>query len=64
MNPGTAIKLQTMVTACALAWLISCNLGCQSAYYAAYEQFGVYKRDLLKEDRIRGTAVLAVGQPS
>ena len=23
--------------------------GCRSAYYATYEQFGVYKRDLLKK---------------
>lgn len=26
--------------------------GCRSAYYAAYEKFGVYKRDLLKKDVI------------
>ena len=29
---------------CALAWG-----GCRSAYYSAWEQFGVYKRDLLKK---------------
>src|SRR3954463_7876487 len=26
--------------------------GCRSAYYAAYEKFGVYKRDLLKKNVI------------
>ena len=29
--------------------LIAASIGCRSAYYAAYEKFGVYKRDLLKK---------------
>jgi predicted nucleic acid-binding Zn-ribbon protein len=36
----------------ALAALILCvglTAGCRSTYYAAYEKFGVYKRDLLKK---------------
>ena len=27
--------------------------GCRSAYYAAYEQFGVHKRDLLKKNVVK-----------
>lgn len=30
--------------------LITISGGCRSAYYAAYEKFGVYKRDLLKKN--------------
>src|SRR5262245_20623210 len=29
--------------------LMVAAIGCRSAYYSAYEQFGVYKRDLLKK---------------
>ena len=29
---------------------LSLGAGCRSAYYAAYEKFGVYKRDLLKKN--------------
>jgi len=32
--------------------VISITAGCRSAYYAAYEKFGVYKRDLLKKNVI------------
>jgi ElaB/YqjD/DUF883 family membrane-anchored ribosome-binding protein len=32
----------------AILWLVL-GSGCRSAYYAAYETFGVYKRDLLKK---------------
>ncbi|HLP78951.1 MAG TPA: DUF2959 family protein, partial [Candidatus Paceibacterota bacterium] len=33
-----------------LICLLSIGSGCRSAYYAAYEKFGVYKRDLLKKN--------------
>ena len=33
----------------ALAILLTAGTGCRSTYYAAYEKFGVYKRDLLKK---------------
>lgn len=33
-----------------LAAVLSISCGCRSAYYAAYEKFGVYKRDLLKKN--------------
>lgn len=29
---------------------VAVGSGCRSAYYSAYEKFGVYKRDLLKKD--------------
>jgi hypothetical protein len=32
-----------------LAWFVAGQTGCRSTYYAAYEKFGVYKRDLLKK---------------
>ena len=32
----------------ALVVILLTLTSCQSAYYAAYEKFGVYKRDLLK----------------
>ncbi len=35
-----------------LICLVSLAGGCRSAYYAAYEKFGVYKRDLLKKNVI------------
>jgi len=34
---------------CALIVFASVNTGCRSAYYAAWEKFGVEKRDLLKK---------------
>jgi hypothetical protein len=49
MTPGISNKFLAVVAVCALAWAISCNLGCRTAYYAAYEKLGVYKRDLLKK---------------
>ena len=33
----------------AVAILLICLTACSSAYYSAYEKFGVYKRDLLKK---------------
>lgn len=35
-----------------LILLLSLASGCRTAYYAAYEKFGVYKRDLLKKNVI------------
>jgi len=37
----------------ALFGFLGLGLGCRSAYYAAYEKFGVYKRDLLKKDVVK-----------
>lgn len=34
---------------CSLIALSTALVGCRSAYYATYEKFGVYKRDLLKK---------------
>ncbi len=36
-------------TVIALVFLLLAGSGCRSTYYAAYEKFGVYKRDLLKK---------------
>ena len=48
-----------------LALLLSLTLlptGCRHAYYAAYEKFGVYKRDLLKKDVIKARDDQAAAQ--
>jgi hypothetical protein len=37
---------------CVLICVASLSSGCRSAYYAAYEKFGVHKRDLLKKNVI------------
>jgi ElaB/YqjD/DUF883 family membrane-anchored ribosome-binding protein len=36
----------------ALIFVVALSGGCRSAYYSAYEKFGVYKRDLLKKNVI------------
>lgn len=40
-------------TIIALILLLAIGSGCRSTYYAAYEKFGVYKRDLLKKNVIK-----------
>jgi chromosome segregation ATPase len=40
-------RSSTLLSLLLFASLLSC--GCRSAYYATYEKFGVYKRDLLKK---------------
>lgn len=44
-NRLTSIASSLLIGIC----LASLGAGCRSTYYAAYEQFGVYKRDLLKK---------------
>jgi hypothetical protein len=36
-----------------LCTVLAGSLGCRSAYYAAYEKLGVYKRDLLKKEVVK-----------
>jgi hypothetical protein len=43
--------IRLAVAALVLVFTLSL-VGCRSTYYAAYEQFGVYKRDLLKKNVI------------
>ena len=42
-----------LTTALAMLAFSLCFTGCRSAYYAAYEKFGVYKRDLLKKSVVQ-----------
>jgi len=42
-------SLSILVVAVAAAVVVVETTGCRSAYYAAYEKFGVFKRDLLKK---------------
>lgn len=39
----------TLLLLVGMSCLVGIFTGCKSTYYAAYEQFGVYKRDLLKK---------------
>lgn len=42
-------RLNFVFSALVAAVLVVSATGCKTAYYAAYEKFGVYKRDLLKK---------------
>lgn len=44
------IRFQGVSAAVLLLCAVAVGSGCRSAYYSAYEKFGVYKRDLLKKD--------------
>jgi Protein of unknown function (DUF2959) len=43
------MKILRSLSLPALVILLMALVGCRSTYYAAYEKFGVYKRDLLKK---------------
>lgn len=43
------LRVLRLVCALSLLGMLSAASGCRSAYYAAYEKFGVHKRDLLKK---------------
>ena len=43
------MKIVRSLSLLALAIFLVAAAGCRSTYYAAYEKFGVYKRDLLKK---------------
>ncbi|MGN6552812.1 MAG: DUF2959 domain-containing protein [Verrucomicrobiota bacterium] len=43
-------RFQGVSAAVLLLCAVAVGSGCRSAYYSAYEKFGVYKRDLLKKD--------------
>ena len=43
------MKILRSLSLPALVILLVAVVGCRSTYYAAYEKFGVYKRDLLKK---------------
>lgn len=43
------MKIFRSLTLLALAIILAAAVGCRGTYYAAYEKFGVYKRDLLKK---------------
>ena len=42
-------KILRVIPALLIAAILLNTTGCRSAYYATYEKFGVYKRDLLKK---------------
>ncbi|MGV3773911.1 MAG: DUF2959 domain-containing protein [Verrucomicrobiales bacterium] len=44
------MKTSGKFSVCLGLGLLLCLTACQTAYYKAYEKFGVYKRDLLKEN--------------
>lgn len=43
------LRILRLVWALSLLGTLSAVSGCRSTYYAAYEKFGVHKRDLLKK---------------
>jgi hypothetical protein len=43
------LTLRLVCLTASLAFVVAPLVGCKSAYYGAYEKFGVYKRDLLKK---------------
>ena len=44
------MKTHRLVAAVLIFTFLALTAGCRSAYYAAYEKFGVYKRDLLRKN--------------